>query len=394
MLSMGEYVNMAPRCATRTNMMLAGFGALLLRVLQSHHFNIPLIIPRSNSTRDLFDVPYSLMFPQAHQQHYENTLDSARAEAAPEASQTGSRLGVTGVKSATIGRNKKPTLAIAGPARSMTPYLQGLYRSVQRLQHNFEIVQFAFFENDSRDNTTVSLQQWGIQLGVPVAILSEKGLSSGGSRLKVDNRTTILAHVRNELWKLIDTSPHYVLMIDTDEVNLELRGVHHCLDLPHNWSGCCANQYHLFYDLWALRAKGWVEGNIRDLPHRLRVLAQRHISAREEPILVESCFGGATLYNYKAMHQIDLKSGDLYHGIDYSASKGQSFTCEHVSFHRHLLEHNLSMFIQPKMLNHGPYNLLRKKTMIKFRNTFELSWNDSALSEYYAPVSNFLWNFF
>jgi hypothetical protein len=61
----------------------------------------------------------------------------------------------------------------------------------------------------------------------------------------------------------LEPAPTYMLVLDLDGVNSDLRGVETCLDLPSGWGGCCANQPDVYYDVWALRTfDDWVDCDV------------------------------------------------------------------------------------------------------------------------------------
>jgi len=198
------------------------------------------------------------------------------------------------------------------------------------------------YENDSVDNTLEGLQTWQDKLRIPVDIITEKNISG--------NRVQRIARGRNAILAALDKislPPDFLLLLDMDSTNENLKGVETCLELKSPWGACCANQRDIYYDLWALRTfDDWCDC---DVWYDKKCAATRetkfkHIPSDNDPIQVKSCFGGAALYDYKRLKSL-VNQGARY----------ESDTCEHVSFHEHLQKRDdqFKLFIQPKMLNDG-----------------------------------------
>ena len=311
----------------------------------------------------------------------ENATDSNA-----ETPQTDKGQQLNGTKNATVPV-KKPRLLVAGPIRNAASHLERLRLVVSRLQEQFELVRMVFFENDSTDSTLDILKAWNeSEPDLPphsVVVVSEHNLTTVHTKTeKHKSRTAVLAYVRNRLWEEIAPLARredYVLMMDMDDVNWHLARVHECLNLPERWSVCCANTYSIYYDLWALRTMNdWVDRDFMQMEDSERIARYRHIPASEPPIEVHSCFGGAALYKYEHLHNLNLST---YTGRDEAGN----YTCEHVAFHASLKlqKPDLALYIQPKMLNNGP-RAFRPRLKKKLKRYFLKSFEDPKLAEYYA----------
>jgi Cryptococcal mannosyltransferase 1 len=276
----------------------------------------------------------------------------------------------------------KPSIVICGTVRDAQPFLSRLETRIATILLDFTLVRMVLYENDSRDNTTFILNTWK-QRNWNMHIISESNVT--------ESRTITLARARNQIWKAIQSIPQpieYVLMMDMDEVNLHLSHVPECFNLPDDWMGCCANQYTIYYDMWALRAPGWVDCDwVLDCHYNIprRIDAVRHIPASHAPIPVQSCFGGAALYKYRHALQ-HLSSLATYQG-----ERRQVKVCEHVAFHQSLYKQNpnLTLYIQPKMLNDGqPSNRFMPQIVRYWRPIWNESWNNPDLTRYYAPIQD------
>lgn len=261
-----------------------------------------------------------------------------------------------------------PTLIIAGPAKNVQQHTARLEGGIHQILEHFNVVRMVFFENDSEDETVNILSNdWAQKFGCVVQLVHPSTSILG------TERTVLLSYVRNRIWETIQSlsnSPDYVLLLDMDEVNYNLAHAEQCLNLPSDWGVCCANQYTLYYDLWALRTSNaddyrdeWMPCNwLNTCPPRITktpIQRFRHIPAWEDPIKVDSCFGGAALYRYCHWNLAQLNLS-TYEGMrtryfrQYRKWKPWQF-CEHVAFHEALTNQSslLSLYIQPKFLNVG-----------------------------------------
>jgi len=271
----------------------------------------------------------------------------------------------------------KPSLIISGVARDVYAHQDTVLKTIREQQNHFNIIKIVVYENDSKDDTLKGLHTWQDKLRIPVDIISEKKV--GG------NRVERISRGRNAILVALDkisSPPDFLLIIDLDSVNANLKGVQTCLDMEQPWGACCANQRDSYYDLWALRTfDDWCDCDVWNDAEcaKTREAKFRHISSDNDPIEVKSCFGGAALYDYTRLKTL-VKQGARY----------DSDTCEHVSFHKHLRKQDdqFKLFIQPKMLNDGeekhvPLSVRNAKApndATKMTNVFEKIYNDNTWS--------------
>lgn len=179
----------------------------------------------------------------------------------------------------------------------------------------------------------------------------------------------------------------HVLLLDMMSTAVgHLSGVKHCLSLPDQWGACCANQYTVYMDLRSLLTYDeWMPCYYDECPggNSFKRNSFKHIPASTPPISVQSCFGGATLYNWKQVLEPRLEKVDLFLSHDET---GANVPNEFIAFHRHVrmaLGGNFTVYIQPKMLNDGA---MSNRPLVKKRNKplWEASWNDLTMWEYYA----------
>jgi hypothetical protein len=138
---------------------------------------------------------------------------------------------------------------------------------------------------------------------------------------------------------------------------------------------CAANQIGGYYDIYALRAKGWCESDYqREIEEKRKGLGPRQlfqlrteliynrmrkISRRSDWIPVDSAFGGLAIYKTDMFLRAD------YTPIDDSASR----QCEHVDFNLKLEKMGYHLFINPALINShwNTYNINRFKGIRRVR---------------------------
>jgi hypothetical protein len=187
----------------------------------------------------------------------------------------------------------------------------------------------------------------------------------------------------------------FIVVVDLDGMNNKIteRAFRSTIEASTQWSGCFANQTKGYYDLFALRCKGWVDRDIFldlellkvDTPFednyknsfvgwinrfnhfdRLRVKAvyskMRKISPQDSWVKVQSAFGGLGVYKPEIFLKYNYDFQNLHIEI-YS---------EHIDLHYQCNLENLDLFINPAMINShwNLYNLNRIK-LIRFLKEFK-----------------------
>jgi hypothetical protein len=141
----------------------------------------------------------------------------------------------------------------------------------------------------------------------------------------------------------------YLLCLDCDEVNSNpvdvdgfLSNFNYSLE---DWDMMSANQINCYYDIYALRNEEcpWnYQHKIRETGDIYTYLTKLQIpKPRDHPLIkVESAFGGAAIY-----HTEKLKN------CRYSSYVNNIEICEHVPFHKMLIENGGKLFINPNFIN-------------------------------------------
>ena len=257
---------------------------------------------------------------------------------------------------------------MTGIARDVATILpKEISRIEKKMNDVFELVNFLVIESDSKDNTKKVLED----------IKNEKNnfnyKSLGIIESALPNRIQRLAFCRNiyvkeirenELYKDID----FVAIVDFDIKNNRLR----LNDLKkliseNSWSAIFANQTGFYYDIYALRIKGWVENDCfteyrqfamsmsTQEAKELAIWSKMRKIRKNSPLIpVDSAFGGLGIYRK-----------NVFMKFDYSLSPEQLHESEHVSLHKKITDSNGLLFIAPNMTNYswGTHNLSRFKLL-------------------------------
>lgn len=259
----------------------------------------------------------------------------------------------------------EPSLIIGGCARDCGRYLPEVLNKIKELSNNKKVY-FIFYENDSRDNTNLILQNF-------VNEVNENKGSNGSNeshkahliteKLNIKRRTPRIAHCRNQILKhIMNNDLHkkyrYFMNMDLDNVNVNLNveSVNRCLNESNKWDIASINQNKKYYDLWALRTNDkknncWHNDKCGlnklykwfiDIPE---IKNLNRIPIEMDYIPVISAFGGLTIY------KTNLLKNSWYSGEDKRDSSVDD--CEHVNFHERILKNfpKTKFYIIPYMTN-------------------------------------------
>ena len=258
-------------------------------------------------------------------------------------------------------------VVICGTARNVSKHLWKAVKSLTDAFSDFAEVKIVICESFSTDKTVDELLR--LQ-----GIFPQLTFFSDDSTSATDDRRTVrIASARNELIKRVRADFFdfdLVVMVDLDGVNRDLtRKQVLSVFTFDGWDGVFANQPYRYYDIWALRARGWSEQDcweeFRTLSESMRASKAKEIAVTNKmksiskgspPILVESAFGGLGIYKIRAF----LDSEYIGHKRDGSE------ICEHVAFHETLTRKGYKLYIVPSLvnLNHRSQRLNALKELI------------------------------
>jgi hypothetical protein len=226
-----------------------------------------------------------------------------------------------------------------------------LLKEILRLQNIFlelfEQVDFYIVESDSSDGTVTTLTECS-------RVINGFNFQSLGKLQKmVPDRIERLRVCRNNYIEYIFSSKtryDFVVMNDFDIKNrkLKAKNLRAIFSEKIEWSAFFANQAGRYYDIYALRHPQWNNRDCFIEANELR-LSGIKIPVSNDPIQVESAFGGLAIYKTQ-----DLK------GLDYSLYSGVSpLESEHISLNYKLINNGLKLYIHPRLINFSwnPHNL-------------------------------------
>jgi hypothetical protein len=155
----------------------------------------------------------------------------------------------------------------------------------------------------------------------------------------------------------------YLIMLDLDDVNTNgffVDTIDTCFEYdPATWDVLCANQRTYYYDLWALRKPGLIDGDVwkdkeykpdrSDFPHF-------KIPYQDGLVSVESAFGGIAVYRIAAIPSTAKYIGNYNPNIPYGKCffwfmKQFHEKCEHVEFNEEIFESGGRLFINSRFYN-------------------------------------------
>jgi|688.fasta_scaffold112891_3 hypothetical protein len=284
--------------------------------------------------------------------------------------------------------NKK--ILLVGTISNVAKTIEKELKVILKALSVFDSVQVFLVESDSIDETVKVLEKIALNNRNFEFVALEK------LKIKYPNRIARIAYCRNIYVKFIrdnyaTSNWDYVAVADLDGMNFKLRkkGIRSCFNTNIDWDGVMANQRFGYYDIYALRAPGWVEEDCfisinRDkklskppniskitlmnflvqfkyfdkfrrnyIYDKMKVLTKTNLFLK-----VDSAFGGLAIYKPK-----------VFLNSLYSTDRGNQ--SEHVYFHTTANNANHFFYINPKLINNwfNSYNL-NKFYFIRFIREF------------------------
>ena len=287
--------------------------------------------------------------------------------------------------------NKK--ILLVGTVSNVAKTIEKELKVVLKALSVFNSIEVFLVESDSTDETVRILEKIALNNS------NVKFIALGKLKDKYPHRIARIAYCRNIYVKYIRDNNsfgkwNYVAVADLDGMNFKLKkkGIKSCFETNIDWDGVMANQKFGYYDLYALRAPGWVEGDcfeeleiakkntkqpIQSKNNFINfILSFRHfdklrksiiydrmkvLPKKSEYIKVQSAFGGFALYKSKVF----LKN-------DYDNRREDKIISEQVTFHLNSTIKETKFFINPKLINNNVnvYNMNRF-IVIRFLREFK-----------------------
>jgi glycosyltransferase involved in cell wall biosynthesis len=265
------------------------------------------------------------------------------------------------------------TCIIIGAARNIAAFLPQTLQQINKIIPMWKEAAVVIAENGSTDATKQILADY------KTASTRHRTdiLTLDATANPIAARTVRLAHVRTKLLEHVHThfpSFDYILMVDLDGVldGFRIQTLETAFKPTHPpWDALFANTKTTYYDIWALRSKALgITFDCWDLIYHMRAqmgadlatakaIAVKKYQTKIKPstplIPVESAFGGLGLY------RLSKTIGCAYNGMTTFCSckthihvpagfACRSDTCEHVSFHKDMIEKNgAKLYIIPSI---------------------------------------------
>jgi len=278
--------------------------------------------------------------------------------------------------------NKK--ILLVGTVSNVAKTIEKELKVVLKALSVFNSIEVFLVESDSTDETVRILKKIALNNS------NVKFIALGKLKEKYPHRIARIAYCRNIYVKYIRDNNSfgkwdYVAVADLDGMNFKLKkkGIKSCFETNIDWDGVMANQRFGYYDLYALRAPGWVEGDcfeeleivkkntkepkqsknkfvnfITNFMHfdKLRKLViydrMKVLPKKSGFIRVQSAFGGFVIYK-----------PEIFLLNNYDMSAEVKIVSEHIYFHTNLS--NMKFYINPQLINNNVniYNLNKLKIL-------------------------------
>ena len=287
-------------------------------------------------------------------------------------------------------------ILLVGTISNVASTIERELKVILRALGSFKNIEIFLVESDSSDNTLEVLRK-----------IQKKDsrltfISKGHLRQQFPNRIERIAYCREVYVEFVKSNYQarrwsFVAVADIDGMNFKLskKGIKSCFDAKLEWDGMMANQRYGYYDIYALRADGWVNydcfSRLQELKNsvsppkmgklkiinfiklyihfdNLRRIAiyknMRILRSKNGFVPVISAFGGFAIYKTDVLLTSSYKSNDYQHS-------------EHVNFHSLNSSKRRRFFINPSLINnnfnvyninkHGAIRILREmKKRLKF----------------------------
>ena len=289
-------------------------------------------------------------------------------------------------------KNTPDLILITGTARNVESSIERDIGLLIEILGRFFRVEAHIIESDSSDDSVAILTH----LSKMDDSISFKSL--GKLAKSIPERVDRIRYCRNVYVDYIRSNYEqkkwkHIVIADFDGINraLDFKGIETTLALSSTYAGIFANQTFGYYDLYALRAQGWIEidpirqyqESIADVqrssvakrhPAILRRIREfnlrslliykqmRRIKANQEPINVESAFGGFGFYNPLVFLE-----------FDYSPISTEVLQSEHVDLHLKAHNYGHNFVINPRLINSkvNTYNI-NKVTVVRILRNFRI----------------------
>ena len=271
-------------------------------------------------------------------------------------------------------------ILLVGTVSNVAKTIEKELKVVLKALSIFDFVEVFLVESDSTDDTVKILSN------IKLNNSNFKFITLGKLKGEYPNRIERIAYCRNIYVKYIREQNDilewsYIAIADLDGMNFKLskKFINSCFVKELNWDGVMANQKFGYYDIYALRAKNWVEQdcfyeleinkkksmiqskNSNNLFNAVSLFIEsdklrkkyiyqkmKKITMNSEWVKVNSAFGGFAIYKPW-----------IFKICTYGTGNGPVLESEHVGFHECATKKGAAFYINPKLINNyfNPYNL-------------------------------------
>jgi len=265
--------------------------------------------------------------------------------------------------------NKK--IIICSTVKNEEKNLPNFFSLINNIKSKFKDYFVCLVESDSNDKTLYFAKK---------KISDLKGVVINCSTKNIKFRTEKLAFCRNKYLDFVKNNKKlkkfdYLIVLDADNINNLLKIdkiIQTLMNAPKKWSALFANQKFIYYDIWPLRIKGFIDDdcykrfiydlnklqpkesykkNVSKLFYSIRHFKSRYIK-------VNSAFGGFGIYKLKDI--IKLR---------YSSLNGK--ISEHVFLNMNLSQNKKNLYIDKELINsNGAFNEHYIKSLIYSYSNF------------------------
>lgn len=247
---------------------------------------------------------------------------------------------------------KKYNVIFVGTVRSVEKYIKKALENIDNCGKKFNDYTVIIYENDSSDKTREILYE---NKKDNYHYIFEDNVTESRRTMRIANGRNKILDKIGEINKT--QHYHYMVALDMDDINDSgtfVDTIDSCFKYdPEQWDVLTGNQPTNYYDLWALRKKGIIEGDfwgevnkIEDEGKKKEYTDTLFPTVFEKNHLTEmdSAFGGIAIYKLKSINESCRYVG--FHGEnnkrDYPVDSEQ---CEHVEFNECIKNNGGKMFI-------------------------------------------------
>ncbi|RBW53686.1 hypothetical protein DS906_17230 [Ruegeria sp. A3M17] len=254
------------------------------------------------------------------------------------------------------------SMNIVGAVRNGGSALKETIHRIEDLSKRVGQYSVIIATNDNTDDTDQTLSEYAKRCA-EVQIIRLDGVISG-----ISERVERITAARNSILETLEKNGrdnHLTLMLDLDGPNICLNPEAVLAAAKRSdvqWEAVFANSRPAYYDLYALRCRGWCEQDVWQAIHNARKPLfgrqkwrrnllktmihdrQFHIPEDCQLIPVDSAFAGAGLYKTQALRGLRYKCRD----------EENRLVCEHVLFHQEMRTRGARLYIDPALMTIAP----------------------------------------